>query len=322
MNIYDYDVVIIGGGHAGCEAAAAAAHIGAHCLLITHKKQTIGAMSCNPAIGGIGKGHLVREIDALDGVMAKAADEAGLHFRLLNRSKGPAVHGPRAQTDRALYRKAIYRFLSALSNLTIKEGAVEDLSIKKGQVTSVRLDDGQIYRTRQVVLTTGTFLRGVIHIGKTQYSAGRYGCAPSIGLARRLYEMGFSMARLKTGTPPRLDGRTIDWSLTQKQKSDTSPEPLSFLTPSLNQSMMDCHIIATNERTHQVILDNLASSPIYSGQISSSGPRYCPSIEDKVKRFASAKQHQIFLEPEGREDITIYPNGISTALPQSIQRAF
>ncbi len=321
-----FDVIIIGGGHAGCEAAAAAARVGAATLLLTHKIETIGEMSCNPAIGGVGKGHLVREIDALDGLMARAGDLAGLHFRLLNRRKGPAVQGPRAQTDRRLYKRAISALLAQQKNLEIKSGAVEDIIVERRdgveRVKGVVLADGQEYIAERIVLTTGTFLRGVIHIGQRQYPAGRHGDASAIGLAKRLYGLGFAMARLKTGTPPRLDGRTIDWSRTTTQPGDESPEPLSLMTRAITAQQMDCHLTSTNSATHKIIEENLFLSPVYSGQISSSGPRYCPSIEDKITRFAHAESHQIFLEPEGREDITIYPNGISTALPEEVQKAF
>ena len=323
----NYDVIVIGGGHAGCEAAAASARKGASTLLITHKKETLGEMSCNPAIGGVGKGHLVREIDALDGIMGRATDRASLHYRLLNRRKGAAVQGPRAQTDRELYKRAIRFFLSQYSALTIAEGAVIDILVEKEAVSGVILADGSRFMARKVVLTTGTFLRGEIHIGAKRHSAGRWGDKPALGLSNRLYALGFKMGRLKTGTPPRLDGRTIDWSKTTPQPSDENPSFLSFATPAsisakTKARIMDCHLTRTNERTHGIIADNLSSSPIYSGQIESVGPRYCPSIEDKINRFSSAPSHQIFLEPEGIDDITIYPNGISTALPEAVQEAF
>ena len=317
-----YDVIVIGGGHAGCEAAAASARFGAATLLLTHKIETIGEMSCNPAIGGVGKGHLVREIDALDGLMARAGDLAGLHFRLLNRRKGPAVQGPRVQTDRGLYKRAMRALLAQQKGLEIKSGAVEDILVDGNKVNGVSLADGEIYEAAQIVLTTGTFLRGVIHIGGRQYPAGRHGDASAIGLAKRLYGLGFAMARLKTGTPPRLDGRTIDWQRTTPQPGDNLPEPLSLMTRGVRRKQMNCHLTATNETTHKIIAENLDLSPVYSGQISGTGPRYCPSIEDKITRFAHASSHQIFLEPEGREDITIYPNGISTALPEDVQKSF
>ena len=321
-----YDVIVIGGGHAGCEAAAAAARVGAATLLVTQKRATIGAMSCNPAIGGLAKGTLVREVDALDGLMGRVADEAGIQFRVLNRSKGPAVRGPRAQQDRALYRAAMQAALAAEPTLTIREGTVEDLALDAGadarpRVRGVALGDGARIEAPRVVLTTGTFLRGLIHIGERQIPAGRVGDAPATGLALTLERLGFRLGRLKTGTPPRLDGRTIDWAGLAAQEGDEPPEPFSFLTPAIARAQVRCHITATTKISHDVIRRNLARSPIYSGAIESRGPRYCPSIEDKVVRFADRASHQIFLEPEGLDDHTVYPNGISTALPEEVQRA-
>ncbi len=317
-----FDVIIIGGGHAGCEAAAAAARMGARTALITHKLETIGEMSCNPAIGGLGKGHLVREIDALDGVMARAIDRAGIQFRVLNRSKGPAVWGPRAQADRSLYRQAMQNLLRDQENLEICAGAVEDLKFGgEGQVTGVVLADGDEIAAARVVLTTGTFLRGVIHIGERQIAAGRVGDAPAIGLSDTLYGAGFSMGRLKTGTPPRLDGKTIDWRYLEVQAGDAVPRPFSYMTGEITVPQVDCHITYTSSAGHDLIRANLHRAPIYSGQIEGTGPRYCPSIEDKVVRFADKSRHQIFLEPEGLDDDTIYPNGISTSLPEDVQTA-
>lgn len=317
-----YDVIVIGGGHAGCEAAAASARMGVRTALITHKLETIGEMSCNPAIGGLGKGHLVREIDALDGVMARAIDRAGIQFRVLNRSKGPAVWGPRAQADRALYRQAMQDLLRDQENLEIFAGAVEDLRFGSGgQVTGVVLADGEEVGADRVILTTGTFLRGVIHIGERQISAGRVGDAPAIGLSKTLYGAGFSMGRLKTGTPPRLDGTTINWSALEAQAGDAVPQPFSYMNDTINVPQVNCHITYTSPAGHDLIRANLHRAPIYSGQIEGTGPRYCPSIEDKVVRFADKTRHQIFLEPEGLDDDTIYPNGISTSLPEDVQAA-
>ena len=321
-----FDVIVIGGGHAGCEAAAAAARVGAATLLITQKRGTIGAMSCNPAIGGLAKGTLVREVDALDGLMGRVADAAGIQFRVLNRSKGPAVRGPRAQQDRALYRAAMQAALGAQPNLTIREGTVEDLALdaRAGDrpcVSGVVLGDGTPIPAPRVVLTTGTFLRGLIHIGERRIPAGRVGDAPATGLALTLERLGFRLGRLKTGTPPRLDGRTIDWAGLAAQAGDVPPEPFSFLTDAIARPQVRCHITATGPAGHDLIRRNLARSPIYSGAIASRGPRYCPSIEDKVVRFADRASHQIFLEPEGLDDHTVYPNGISTALPEDVQRA-
>ncbi len=321
-----FDVIVIGGGHAGCEAAAAAVRMGAATLLITQKRDTIGAMSCNPAIGGLAKGTLVREVDALDGLMGRVADEAGIQFRVLNRSKGPAVRGPRAQQDRALYRAAMQAALGSQPNLTIREGTVEDLALDaaaeaRPRVRGVVLGDSALIPAPQVVLTTGTFLRGLIHIGERQIPAGRVGDAPATGLAETLERLGFRLSRLKTGTPPRLDGRTIDWAGLEVQEGDDPPEPFSFLTNAIARAQVPCHITATGPEGHDLIRRNLARSPMYSGAIESRGPRYCPSIEDKVVRFAERTSHQIFLEPEGLEDHTVYPNGISTALPEDVQRA-
>ena len=323
-----FDVIVIGGGHAGCEAAAAAARVGAATLLVTQKRATIGAMSCNPAIGGLAKGTLVREVDALDGLMGRVADAAGIQFRVLNRSKGPAVRGPRAQQDRALYRAAMQAALDAQPNLTIREGTVEDLALDarvragaRPRVRGVVLGDGTPIPAPRVVLTTGTFLRGLIHIGERRIPAGRVGDAPATGLALTLERLGFRLGRLKTGTPPRLDGRTIDWAGLAAQAGDVPPEPFSFLTDAVARPQVRCHITATGPAGHDLIRRNLARSPIYSGAIESRGPRYCPSIEDKVVRFADRASHQVFLEPEGLDDHTVYPNGISTALPEDVQRA-
>ncbi|MDD9990477.1 MAG: tRNA uridine-5-carboxymethylaminomethyl(34) synthesis enzyme MnmG [Rhodospirillales bacterium] len=321
-----FDVIVIGGGHAGCEAAAAASRASAATLLITQKRDTIGAMSCNPAIGGLAKGTLVREVDALDGLVGRVADEAGIQFRVLNRSKGPAVRGPRAQQDRALYRAAMQAALAAQPNLTIREGTVEDLALDasaqaRPRVRGVMLGDGALIPAPQVVLTTGTFLRGLIHIGERQIPAGRVGDAPATGLALTLERLGFRLGRLKTGTPPRLDGHTIDWAELEAQEGDEPPEPFSFLTNAITRAQVPCHITATRPEGHELIRRNLARSPMYSGAIESRGPRYCPSIEDKVVRFAERASHQIFLEPEGLDDRTVYPNGISTALPEDVQRA-
>jgi tRNA uridine 5-carboxymethylaminomethyl modification enzyme len=321
-----YDVIIIGGGHAGCEAAAASARFGAKTLLLTHAFETLGEMSCNPAIGGVGKGHLVREIDALDGLMGRVADAAGIQFRLLNRRKGPAVRGPRAQADRALYRGAMQAMLREIPNLEIRVASAEDLILKDKMVVGVRCADGSEIAAGKVVLTTGTFLNGLIHIGETQIPAGRMKIedgveAPSIGLSKTLYGFGLNMGRLKTGTPPRLDGRTIDWAALEMQQGDEPPVPFSFLTKAITTPQIACGITRTTLATHEIIRANLHRSPMYSGQIASTGPRYCPSIEDKVNRFADRESHQIFLEPEGLNDNLVYPNGISTSLPQDVQLA-
>ena len=318
-----FDVVVIGGGHAGCEAAAAAARLGARTALLTHSCATIGEMSCNPAIGGLAKGHLVREIDALDGLMGRAIDRAGIQFRMLNRSKGPAVRGPRAQADRKLYRRAIAELLAETENLAIVEGAAEDLILDAaGRAAGVVLGDRRRLVAGRVVLTTGTFLGGLIHIGEEKIPAGRVGEAPSLGLSRTLSRCGFALGRLKTGTPPRLDGKTIDWAGLQTQPGDDPPLPFSFLTRRITTPQIVCHITETNPRTHDIIRANLARSPLYAGDITGIGPRYCPSIEDKVVRFAERERHQIFLEPEGLDDDTIYPNGVSTSLPRDAQAAF
>jgi len=317
-----FDVIVIGGGHAGCEAAAAAARMGARTALVTHKAATLGEMSCNPAIGGLGKGHLVREIDALDGLMGRVIDKAGIQFRMLNRSKGPAVQGPRAQADRKLYRRAMQAALAAQDGLTVVEDAVEDLLVEGDAVAGVVTASGRELRSGAVVITTGTFLKGVIHLGETRIPAGRVGEAPSIGLSDRLYALGLRMGRLKTGTPARLDGRTIDFARLDSQPGDTPPVPFSFLTERIETPQIACAITATTPETHAIIRANIHRAPMYSGQIEGVGPRYCPSIEDKVVRFADRESHQIFLEPEGLDDPTVYPNGISTSLPEDVQRAF
>jgi tRNA uridine 5-carboxymethylaminomethyl modification enzyme len=357
---HQYDVIVIGGGHAGCEAASAAARLGAKTLLLTHRADTIGEMSCNPAIGGLGKGHLVREIDALDGLMGRVADAAGIQFRMLNRSKGPAVRGPRAQSDRKLYRLAMQAALANQANLTIREEAVEDLLLVSGTqavnpgpsdseepgtqgrrleplgsesqalpspgmtagVQGVLCASGRSYHAPRVVLTTGTFLKGVIHIGAKRIPAGRAGEAPSIGLSDRLYGLGFQMGRLKTGTPARLQSSSIDWAGLEMQPGDDPPTPFSFLTDKITNPQIPCGITWTTAQTHKIIADNLTQSAVYSGAIAGRGPRYCPSIEDKVVRFADKSAHQIFLEPEGLDDDTVYPNGISTSLPEEAQEAF
>jgi len=316
-----YDVIVIGGGHAGCEAAAAAARLGARTALITHRFSTVGAMSCNPAIGGLGKGHLVREIDALDGLMGRVADAAGIQFRVLNRRKGPAVRGPRAQADRKRYAAAMQAAIRDTAGLTVIEGEADDLTLAGGRVTGVRLADGREIAAGAIVLTTGTFLRGLIHIGGRQIPAGRVGEAPALGLSATLERFGFALGRLKTGTPPRLDGRTIDWAALEMQPGDEPPEPFSILTDKIDSAQVQCGITRTTRNTHDIIRENVHRSPMYSGQIQSRGPRYCPSIEDKIVRFGDRDGHQIFLEPEGLDDDTVYPNGISTSLPEEVQAA-
>lgn len=317
-----YDVVVIGGGHAGCEAAAAASRHGSNTALLTHNKETIGVMSCNPAIGGLGKGHLVREIDALDGLMGRVADAGGIQFRMLNRKKGPAVRGPRTQADRRLYREAMQNEISSIGNLTVIEGDAYDIEIEQGAITAVITSEGRRIPCATVVLTSGTFLRGLIHIGAEKIPAGRVGEKPSVGLSDTLARAGLTMGRLKTGTPARLDGKTIDWSAVERQGADADPVPFSLMTDKIVNPQIECGVTRTSPAAHKIIQDNIHLSAMYSGQIEGVGPRYCPSIEDKIVRFGERDGHQIFLEPEGLDDNTIYPNGISTSLPASIQEMF
>ena len=316
-----FDVIVIGGGHAGCEAASAAARMGARTALLTHRFSTIGAMSCNPAIGGLGKGHLVREVDALDGLMGRVADAGGIQFRVLNRRKGPAVRGPRAQADRKLYAAAMQAAIRETANLVVVEGEADELLVVEGRLRGVRLSDGRELTAGAIVVTTGTFLRGLIHLGEKNWPAGRVGEAPALGLSSSFERIGFKLGRLKTGTPPRLDGTTIDWSAVEMQPGDDPPEPFSVMTDRITTPQIQCGITRTTAATHEVIRANVHRSPMYSGQIKSSGPRYCPSIEDKIVRFGDRDGHQIFLEPEGLDDTTVYPNGISTSLPDEVQSA-
>jgi len=317
-----YDVIVVGGGHAGSEAAAASARLGARTALVTHRRETIGVMSCNPAIGGLGKGHLVREIDALDGLMGRVADAAGIQFRMLNRKKGPAVRGPRTQADRKLYRLAMQAEIAAIDNLDVLEGDAFDLALEHGRVSAVILKDGRHIPCGAVVLTTGTFLRGLIHIGDKKIPAGRVGEEPSIGLSNTLLRHGLALGRLKTGTPARLDGATIDWDSVGRQGADEDPTPFSFMTDAIVNPQIECGVTRTTPETHRIIAENLKRSAMYSGQIEGVGPRYCPSIEDKIVKFGERDGHQIFLEPEGLDDSTVYPNGISTSLPEDVQEEF
>lgn len=321
MRTESFDVIVIGGGHAGCEAASASARMGATTALVTHRFSTVGAMSCNPAIGGLGKGHLVREVDALDGLMGRVGDAGGIQFRVLNRRKGPAVRGPRAQADRKLYAAAMQAAIRETEGLSVVEGEAEELIVVEGRVTGLRLADGRELRAAAVVVTTGTFLRGLIHLGEKNWPAGRVGEAPAMGLSTSFERAGFTLGRLKTGTPPRLDGTTIDWSAVEMQPGDEPPEPFSVMTERITTPQIQCGITRTNSATHDVIRANVHRSPMYSGQIKSSGPRYCPSIEDKIVRFGDRDGHHIFLEPEGLDDSTVYPNGISTSLPEEVQLA-